>query len=320
VRVHALKNTVQLRRPFTAAIVVLLCCVSLAGRVAAETVAAPAADPKLAFESMVTARHWREPREPAHILGPLYFVGTKGFAVWLITTPKGHILVNSGLPELGPLVEASIRKLGFDPADIELILTGHAHRDHAGSHAYMKKISGAQVVALDAEVDLLASGGKTDFQYGALEGFRFEPVTADRVVHDGEKIELGDVVLTARRTAGHTKGSTTWLAKIAADGNPYDVVFADGTVVNPGYRLVNDPSYPGIADDYRRTFNVLGTLKPDIWLTSQTDAFDLEGKLARAVTEGSAAWVDRAGYQKWLGGQRIKFHGAVEQETEAAAK
>ena len=310
----------RVRPLITAGVFAALCAASFEERALAQTVAAAPGDPKLAFETMVTARHWREPREPAHIVGPLYSVGTKGFAVWLITTPQGHILVNSGLPELGPLVEASIRKLGFDPADIELILTGHAHLDHAGAHAYMKRLSGAAIAALDAEVELLASGGKTDFQYGSLESFRFEPVTAERVLHDGEKLELGDVVVSARRSAGHTKGSTTWVAKIVADGKSYVVVFADGTVVNPGYRLVNNPSYPGIADEYRRTFNVLEAIEPDIWLTSQNDVFDLEGKLARAMTSGEAAWLDRAGYMKWLESQRTTFLGAVKRETEAAAK
>jgi metallo-beta-lactamase class B len=262
---------------------------------------------------------WTEPAEPVKVVGPIYFVGTRGLGVWLITTSEGNILLNSGMPGSGPMIEASIRKLGFKPEDTKLMLTCHAHIDHVGGHAYLKNISGAQVVMMDKEVELLQSGGKTDFNYGSVSEFAFVPVEVDRVVRDGETVRLGEVTLKAILTPGHTRGSTSWATTVTDRGKRYSVVFPDGTSVNPGYRLVNDPSYPGIADDYRRTFRVLAALKPDIWLTPHPEMFNLEAKRQRAIKMGAAGWVDPVGYRNWVASRRAAFEAAVKKETGVAA-
>ena len=257
---------------------------------------------------------WDDPTEPTKVVGPIHFVGTRGLSSWLITTTTGHILLNTGMPASGPLIEASIRKLGFKPEDVKVLLTCHAHIDHVGALAYLKRITGAQMVAMDTEVDLLQSGATTDFKYGSVPEFRFEPVQVDRVVRDGEKVTLGNVTLLALKTAGHTRGSTTWVTNVTDGNRTYTVVFPDGTGVNPGYRLVKNPSYPGIADDYRRTFQTLAALAPDIWLTPHTQPFDFEAKRARAATEGVNAWVDPEGYRIWVDLQRQKFEAAEAKE------
>ncbi len=158
--------------------------------------------------------HWNDPAEPMQVVGPIHFVGTQGLTSWLITTNDGHILLNTGMPPSGPMIEASIRKLGFKPEDVKLLLTCHAHVDHVGGLAYLQRVTGAQVVALDAEVELIQSGGKTDFNYGSIADFQFEPVKVDRVIHDGDKVTLGDVTLKALKTAGHTRGTTTWVTQV----------------------------------------------------------------------------------------------------------
>jgi metallo-beta-lactamase class B len=258
---------------------------------------------------------WNEPAEPMKLVGPIHFVGTQGLTSWLITTNDGHMLLNTGMPPSGELIEASIRKLGFKPEDVKLLLTCHAHIDHVGGLAYLKRATGAQVVALDAEVELIQSGGKTDFNYGTVADFQFEPVEVDRVIHDGDKVTLGDVTLQALKTAGHTRGSTTWVTQVTDGGRRFTVVFPDGTSVNPGYRLVKDASYAGIADDYRKTFRTLAALTPDIWLTPHTEPFAFEAKRARVATEGVAAWVDPEGYRKWVALQRERFEAAVTKES-----
>ncbi len=222
--------------------------------------ASPVAEDALSLDATAQQLGWNEPAEPMTVVGPIHFVGTQGLSAWLITTTDGHLLLNTGMPPSGPMIEASIKQLGFDPKDVKLLLTCHAHVDHVGGLAYLKRITGAQVVAMDTEVELLQSGGKTDFNYGAIAEFQFEPVTVDRVIRDGEKVTLGDVTLTAHKTAGHTRGSTTWVTSVTDGGRTYTVVFPDGTSVNPGYRLVKNPSYHGIADDYRRTFETLAAL------------------------------------------------------------
>lgn len=241
-------------------------------------------NPPLFLKTATKLLKWEEPAEPFKIVGPIYFVGTKGLGAFLITTTEGHILLNTGMPSSGPMHEASIRKLGFKPEDIKILLTGHAHSDHAGGLAYIKKLSGAQMASIDMEKDLLESGGKLDFHYGKYKEFEFEPVKVDRVLRDGEIIKLGDVAITALLTNGHTHGSTTFVTNVVDGGKVYTVVFPNGTSVNPGYQLVVNPSYPGIADDYRRTLHILEMLKPDIWLGLHAEWYDPEGKRARAAT------------------------------------
>jgi metallo-beta-lactamase class B len=248
------------------------------------------------------------------IVGPIYFVGTRGLGVYLITTPEGHILINSGMPPSGPMIEASIRKLGFKPRDVKLLLANHAHVDHVGGHAYLKKLTGARVTMIEQEAPLLESGGKTDFHYAHDPGFAFEPVKVDQVLHDGDTIKLGAVAIAALLTPGHTKGSTTFTTTVTDADKTYAVVFANGASVNPGYRLARDPSYPGIADDYRRTLHTFETLKPDVWLLPHNQPYDFDRKRARAAKDGVRAWVDPEGYRKWAASQRTGFETALTRE------
>jgi metallo-beta-lactamase class B len=257
---------------------------------------------------------WYEPTEPFHIVGPIYYVGTRGLSVFLITTSGGNILLSGAMPGTTPLIEASIRKLGFKPKDIRILLLNHAHIDHAGTLADFKKLTGAQVEVMQDDAELLNSGGKTDYLYAKEPKFHFPPVTADRVLKDGDTVALGGVSLTAHRTPGHTRGCTTWVTTVQDGGRSYLVAFADGTSINPGTHLVKNPSYPGIADDYRHTFSVLESLQPDIFLSYHSESFDPAGKRARATTEGVQAWVDPQGYHNYVAEGKVKFGEEVARE------
>jgi metallo-beta-lactamase class B len=270
-----------------------------------------AKDPVLFITSASKSLAWTQPTEPAKIAGPIYYVGTKGLSSFLITTDEGHILLYTGMPGSGPLIEASIVKLGFKPRDIKYILTGHAHVDHVGGHAYMKRVSGAKVVMMAHEKELIESGGKSDFHYGKVPDFWFDAVKVDKVVTDGDTLKLGNISMAALLTAGHTKGSTTWTMTISENDKKYLVVFPDGTSVNPGYRIGKNPSYPGIADDYRSTLETLGKLKPDIWLGPHQQDFNYEGKLARSGTEGINAWIDPAGFKSFVATRRQRFQSEL---------
>lgn len=277
-----------------------------------------AKDPAKFLEIARKQLKWDEPADPAHIAGPIYFVGTRGLSVFLITSADGHIVLNTGMPGSGPLIEKSIRKLGFKPEDIKVLLAGHAHCDHVGGHAYLQKLSGAKVAMIREEKDLFESGGKLDFHYGKYKEFAFEPARVDVVLKDEDEIKVGDVALMALLTGGHTRGATTFVMKIVDQGKTYSVVFPNGTSVNPGYRLLKDPSYPGIADDFRRTFKILERLEPDMWFYAHNETHDYDAKLARSVKEGTQAWVDPAGYQKWAAKQRAKFDEALAAESKDA--
>jgi metallo-beta-lactamase class B len=282
--------------------------------------AAMTADPQLFLKVARTTMKWDEAAEPMKIVGPIYFVGTKGLSAWLIRGSEGDVLLNTAMQESGPMIEASIRKLGFDPKDIKWLLTGHAHVDHVGGHAYIAKLTGAQVAVASQEVALLESGGKGDFNYDGVPGFEFAPVKADRVLRDGDVIKVGNIALTAHVTPGHNLGTVTWTMDVTEGGKVYNVVFPDGSGVNPGFRITKNPSYPGIEGDYRQTFHVLENLKPDIWLHSHTDTMGFAAKSARVGTNGVRAWVDPEGYRKWVASERAKFEGAIDAEMSAPAK
>lgn len=267
------------------------------------------------------ALKWDEPTEPFRMVGPLYFVGTKGLSSFLFSTSEGLILLNTAMPETGDLVLQSIRKLGFMPEDIKIIINGHAHSDHAGAFAQIKLLSGAKLAVMEADVGPMEDGGKSDFHYGDdWKIMGFPPVKVDRILRDGDTVRLGELVLTGYNTPGHTRGSTTWVTQLVDDGKAYTVVFPDGAGFNPGYHVVKQPSYPGIEGDYRSTHHVLEMLKPDIWAGHHTEYFDMENKRKRAETEGVSAWVDPEGYRRFVAEKKHAFEALVDKEMGVSAQ
>jgi len=214
----------------------------------------------LAFAGVSQAQgnpEWTEPFPPHRVIDNIYYVGSKGLASYLITTPQGHILINSSLEASVPLIRDSVEKLGFRFNDIKILLISHAHWDHCAGSAAIKALTGAQYMVMDGDVAVVESGGKTDFQYGNVSSFLYPATKVDRVLHDGDEVTLGGAVLVARLTPGHTKGCTTWTMRVQEAGRTYDVVIVGSPNVNPGYRLVTNASYPQIAADYERMFAVL---------------------------------------------------------------
>ena len=205
----------------------------------------------LAFAASLAAQNplsWTTPFPPHHIAGNLYYVGSEDLASYLIATPQGNILINSSFEENVPLIKKSVEQLGFRFADIKILLISHAHNDHCAGAALVKKLTRAQYMVMDADVPVVESGGKEDFQYGADKAMWFPPTKVDRVLHDGDKVKLGGTVLTAHKTAGHTKGTTTWTfdetefgpsGSEGAEGTrTLHVVIVGSPNVNPGYKLV----------------------------------------------------------------------------------
>ena len=264
---------------------------------------------------------WNRPAEPFRVVGPIHFVGTSELAAFLITTPAGHVLVDGGLPESAPLIEASIRALGFDPRDIRVLLTTQAHFDHVGSLAYFKRLSGGRVEVMDGDAAIVESGGSADYLFGAAgPRYRFDRVKVDRTLHDGDTVALGGVTLTARRTPGHTPGSTTWLTTVRDGARSYRVVFAGSTTVNAGTRLVAAPSYPGIAGDFAHSFEVLESVTPDVFLAAHTGFFDMEAKRARLGRPGSEnPFVDPAGYRAHVAAKKRDFDDEIARQRAEGA-
>lgn len=262
---------------------------------------------------------WTEPFPPFKIAGNLYYVGSKGLANYLVTTPQGHILINSDLEENVPLIRSSVEQLGFKFTDIKILLISHAHWDHNAASDTIKKLTGAKYMVMDADVEVVESGGKTDFQYGNVASSLYRPTKVDRVLHDGEEVKLGGTVLVARLTPGHTKGCTTWTMKLQDGGKTYNAVIVGSPNVNPGYKLVNNTAYPQIAADYEKMFRVLNSLPCDIFLGAHGSYFDLERKFAR-LKENALAFVDPEGYKVFVADREQAFKTELAKQRAARAQ
>jgi metallo-beta-lactamase class B len=250
---------------------------------------------------------WTQPFPPFPIAGNLYYVGSKGLANYLITTEQGNILINSDLEANVPMIQASIEKLGFKFKDTKILLISHAHWDHDAGSAKLKELTGASYMVMDADVPVVESGGKADFQYGNRAEFRYPPAKVDRVLHDGDEVKLGGTVLVAHLTPGHTKGCTTWTMKVTDGGKTYNVVIVGSPNVNPGYKLVHNRAYPQIAEDYERMFQVLKSLWCDIFLGAHGGYFGMEEKYARLKNGGGHPFVDPEGYKKFVAEKEQEF-------------
>ena len=252
---------------------------------------------------------WWMPAKPGHIAGPIHYVGTKGLGAYLITTSKGDILIDGGMPSSAQTIEKSIRDLGRDPTKLRKILISHAHVDHVGTVAYFKKLSGAEVYAMKEDVPGLESGGRTCDFIGRLPLARYTPVKVEHPLHDGSRVTLGGITLTAIHTPGHTPGCTTWTTQVKDHGKTYKVVFAGSTSVNPGTKLTGDSTcQPSLVADYEKSFDRLGKLKPQIFLCAHSAFFDFETKRKTAdQTKSADAYEDPDGYRQYLHDQRCEF-------------
>jgi metallo-beta-lactamase class B len=260
---------------------------------------------------------WTEPFPPYKIVGNVYYVGSRGLASYLITTSQGHILINSSLESSVPLIRDSVEKLGFHFSDVKILLISHAHWDHAAGSVEVTRRTGAKYMVMDADVPVIESGGKVDFQYGNSPGTLYPPAKVDRVLHDGDEVMLGDVALTAHLTPGHTKGCTTWTLTAREGGKTYNLVIVGSPNVNPGYRLVNNPKYPQIAADYERMFRVLKQLPCDIFLGAHGNYFDMEAKYAKLKAGGANPFIDPDGYRNYVSEKEQAFRVELAKQTAA---
>jgi metallo-beta-lactamase class B len=227
--------------------------------------AASAAEPVLPqLKAYETEDSWRQPVPPFALADHTWYIGTAGLSVVLVTTPRGAVLIDGGLPQAADLVLQRMKELGVQPGDLKLILNSHAHIDHAGPLAQVKRETGAKLVLSAESAVLLARGDSDDLHFG--EGLTFPPANADRIVMDGEAVELGGVRFTAHFTPGHTPGSTSWTWDDQRAGKTVRIAYVD-SLSAPGYQLVANPRYPRIVEDYRRSFATVRALPCDLLLT-----------------------------------------------------
>jgi metallo-beta-lactamase class B len=256
---------------------------------------------------------WTTPVAPFRIADGLYYVGSQDLGSYLVTTPQGHILINSNLESSPTLIRQSVEKLGLKYSDIRILLISHAHWDHNAGSARVVQETGAKYMVMDGDVSVVETGGETDFAYADTS--RYPKAKVDRVLRDGDEVKLGDAVLVAHKTAGHTRGCTTWTMKVKQNGKTLNAIIVGSWYVNSSFKLVDKPgqpaSYPGIADDYRKTFATLKKLPVDIFLGAHGAYFDLSGKLKKVAQAGESVWIDPEGYQKALAEREKAFEAEL---------
>jgi metallo-beta-lactamase class B len=239
---------------------------------------------------------WTRPFPGHRVVGNVYYVGTYDLACFLITTPQGNILINTGLDGSVPMIKSSIESLGFKFKDTKILLTTQAHNDHVAGMAEMKRLTGAKLLATDGDAPVLEDGGKSDPLWTTPE-YRFAPVKVDGRIKDGQKISLGGTELTAYSHPGHTRGSVSYGLTIAENGRTYHVLIANMGSINPGTILIGNKKYPQISDDYARTFREQKKLDCDIFLASHASQYDLHEKWKPGQAYNPNTFVDPEGYK-----------------------
>jgi|SRR5579872_7504721 len=260
----------------------------------------------LAFIASAQSRDWNKPFPSHHVIGNVYFIGTAELGSYLITTPEGHVLVNSDFESTVPILRANVEKLGFKFSDIKIILGSHAHGDHMDGDALLKEYTGAKVMAMEQDVPALRKmkpGGKD------------HPI--DRILKDGDEVKIGGTTLVAHLTAGHTKGCTSWTLKTQEGGKTYDVIILGSIGVNPGYILVNNKDYPQIADDYIRSFKTLRAMHVDVFLAAHGSFYQLDEKYAKLTKQKENPFIDPAGFQAHIDLKEKEFYTELDKQKKA---
>ncbi len=258
---------------------------------------------------------WTKPITPFRIAGNLYYVGSADLAAYLITTPQGDILINSNLETSPPQIRQSVEALGFRMSDIKILLISHAHYDHDAGSAAIKQLTHAKYMVMDADVTAVESGGL----HSPEPNFpRYPPTKVDHVLHDGEQVRLGGTVLVAHKTPGHTPGCTTWTMQVTENGHTYNAVILGSPNINPGTKLVDNPVYPRIADDFAAGFRIALALPCDIFLGAHGIYFNMQQKAASIKPGNPNPFIDPGGYRDYVTVKQHEFE--VELHRQQALK
>lgn len=249
---------------------------------------------------------WTKPYPPFQIAGNLYYVGTYDLACYLITTAKGHILINTGVASSAATIKQSVQQLGFRFSDIKILLTTQVHYDHVGAMAAIKQQTHAQLMVDEKDADVLADGGNSDYEFGG-KGALFQPVKADRLLRNGDTIALANMKLVMLHHPGHTKGSCSFLVDVKDDQKKYRVLIANMPTIVVDKKFSGIITYPNIASDYAYTFRAMKNISFDIWMASHASQFDLESKHKPGDAYRPDAFKDRRGYDATLNSLETEY-------------
>jgi metallo-beta-lactamase class B len=237
---------------------------------------------------------WSIPFPGHRVIGNLYAVGTYGLGMFLITSDEGHILINTGLEDSTPLIRENIESVGFRLEDVKILLTMQAHWDHTAALAEIKEITGAEMWATTDDARVLEDGGFSDPHFGGRE--TFTPVSVDKIISDSDVIELGDIRLQVYEHPGHTEGSSSYSMHMRENGRDYNVVIANMGTINTGKKLVVDPTYPGVADDFAKTYSRQKAMDVDVWVAAHGGHYGLHDKYKPGQAYNPDTFVDPDGF------------------------
>jgi metallo-beta-lactamase class B len=267
----------------------------------------------VAFMAAAPIHGWAQnddPFPPHQVMDNLFFVGTAGLGTFLITTPEGHILINTDFERTIPLIERSVEAMGFDLEDVKIILGSHAHGDHQAADVFLRERIGAQIMIMEEDV---AGWQRMNRGHGDI------PI--DRILHDGEEVTLGGTTLVAHRTPGHTKGCTSWGMELEEDGETYNALIVCSFGVNANYILVDNPNYPDIAEDYRATFAKARAMPVDVFVASHGSFYDLRTKHEKLLhrMEGDPnPFIDHAGFLAYIDLKVESFEAMLESQQRSS--
>ena len=275
-----------------------------------------------------TNPNWTAPIAPFRIADNLFYVGSRDLASYLVVTPQGNILINANLATSPPQIRASVEKLGFRWEDIRILLNSQAHFDHMAGAAELIRETHAKNMVMDGDVSVVRTGARTDFLAPSSNIPRYAPVPVNRVLHDGDTISLGGVTLTGYKTAGHTRGCTTWTLRAHIPGDPAgtlrNIVIVGGVGFWSEYHFVASPnhpvSYPGIVQDFKHTFALLQSLPCEVFLGAHGSYFDMLAKLQRYPQEGPRVFIDPVGYRRFVSHAQRTFEEAWSRQQASAAR
>jgi len=268
--------------------------------------------PSAGLDKTIRSEAGNTPTSPFRIADNLYYVGASDIAAYLVVTDGGLALIDGGYPSTAGQILANIKALGFEPRAVKVLLSSHAHVDHAGGLAELKAATGAVLYASAEDGTLMRRGGKDDFFLG--DRYPYPPVTPDHVLADGQKVTIGDVVLTAHLTPGHTKGCTTWTFPVRVDGQPKQALVLCSLSILPGYRLVGDPTYPNMAEDFAHSYAVLKALPCEVFLASHGQFFGLTEKRAAMRPDAPNPFVDPAGCKAYFATKKAEFEAELKKQ------
>ena len=279
------KNTTQ---PVFSSLLLLLFCSSL-------VMSAPATQ-------QCVAGGWNPPdiwaqSFPAHrIIGPLYAVGGPDLSVFLIATEEGHILINTALQDSTGFIKKNVEDLGFKFGDIKVLLTSQAHFDHTAALAEIKQLTGAAMWATSADAPILEDGGASDTHFGECIEFRFPAVQVDKILADQQVFKLGGIQIQTHYHPGHTAGSASYSLTVRENGRDYKVLIANMGTINAGVKLIDEPTYPGVSEDFASTYKKQKMMDIDVWVAAHATQYGRNKKYTVGQDYSPDTFVDPEGF------------------------